>query len=41
MKMREHDEFTKGNTMRVLMDAIQNAANNFYCKFNDEQSDEE
>ena len=33
MKMREHDEFTKGNTMRGLMDAIQNTVNNFYIKF--------
>lgn len=33
MKMREHDEFTKGNTMRTLMDAIQNTVNNFYLKF--------
>lgn len=33
MKMREYDEFTKGNTMRGLMDTIQNTVNNFYIKF--------
>lgn len=40
MKMREHDEFTKGNTMRKLMDAIQNTVNNFYLKFADENNNQ-
>lgn len=40
MKMREHDEFTKGNTIRGLMDAIQNTVNNFYIKFAEENNDQ-
>lgn len=40
MTMREHDEFTKGNTMRALMDDIQNTVNNFYSKFAGEAKNE-
>ena len=41
MKMREYDEFSNGDLTRRMMDSVQCTIDNFYRKFNDEQSEDE
>ena len=38
MNYKEHDEFTKGEMIRDLMNSIQNQVNYFYQKFNNDRT---